>query len=475
MIPVARPNSRKVDPDFIAGRLGVWSSGTGPLYRQLAAALGDLARSGELRHGDLLPPERSLAKVLAVSRGTVVAAYELLRETGNIERRQGSGTRIVGHGPGIDRRQIVPAKGDPLFEHVPTAIDLLKAIPDIAPRVLAVADRFDLHPHLGSLGAVEPCGLPALRSLLAERYTRQGLPTSTEQIIVTTGAQQAISLTLALLVGPDDVVLTEYTTWPGLADTVRRLGGRVHGIRMDEHGIDVGALAAAIDRLRPALIALNPHHHNPTGSRLSNERRRTVAALAADYAIPLIEDRVAATLAFDGVVPEPLVVLRPDVNAFVIDSVSKTAWAGLRVGWVRADQQAIHELRSMKTLNDMTTAIPSQLIALSVLDELDDIIADRVEQLRRRSAVLVSELADRLPDWELPVIRGGLSLWARPAPRLGGCVRPLRRPVRGGRRRWPRVHRVADRRRPHPAPLHDVRAGTPRGSQASCRRRGQRS
>ena len=118
----------------------------------------------------------------------------------------------------------------------------------------------------------------AAHRCIAERYTRQGLPTSTEQIIVTNGAQQAISLTLALLVGPDDVVLTEYTTWPGLADTVRRLGGRVHGIRMDEHGIDVDALAAAIDRLRPALIALNPHHHNPTGSRLSSERRRAVAA-----------------------------------------------------------------------------------------------------------------------------------------------------------------------------------------------------
>jgi DNA-binding transcriptional MocR family regulator len=466
----SRPNSGKVDPEFLAGRLGVWSNGSGPLYRQLAAAINSLVHSGELHHGDLLPAERSLATLLSVSRGTVVAAYELMRESGVIERRQGSGTRISGHGPGVDRRRVIAAKGDPLFEHVPTAIDLLKAIPEVSPRVLLLADRLDLRANIGALGSVEPCGLAALRARIAERYQRQGLATSAEQIMVTSGAQQAIALSLSLLVGPDDVVLTEHTTWPGLADTVRRLGGRVHGIRMDERGVDVDAVASAIDRLRPSLIALNPHHHNPTGSRLSSDRRRAVTDLAADYAIPLIEDRVAEPLAFDGVRAGPLAALRPDSNVLVIDSISKTAWAGMRIGWVRADQQAIHALRSLKALTDITPAIPSQLLAMAVLDELDDIIAERVDQLRRRSAVLVGELADRLPDWELPTVRGGLSLWARlPHGSAGAFARYAARfgvAVAGGRE-FTASQTVDDHIRiPFTAPEPLLRDGVTRLSQA---------
>ena len=90
--------------------------------------------------------------------------------------------------------------------------------------MLVLADQLDLRANIGALGSVEPCGLAALRARIAERYQRHGLATSAEQILVTNGAQQAIALSLAMLVGPDDVVLTEHTTWPGLADTVRRFG-----------------------------------------------------------------------------------------------------------------------------------------------------------------------------------------------------------------------------------------------------------
>jgi DNA-binding transcriptional MocR family regulator len=138
-----------------------------------------------------------------------------------------------------------------------------------------------------------------------------------------------------------------------------------------------------------------------------------LADIAADYGIPIIEDRVAAPLAFDGVVAPSLAELRPDANSFVVDSLSKTAWAGLRIGWVRADHQAIHELRSLKALTDLMPPMPSQLLALSVVDELDEIIADRVVELRHHAEVLVEHLHDRLPEWELGHVRGGLLLWAR--------------------------------------------------------------
>ncbi len=235
-------------------------------------------------------------------------------------------------------------------------------------------------PHMSSLNSFEPSGIArAAQPHRRPVRPRRGAAPRPEQVLITNGAQQSITLALALLVGPDDVVLTEHTTWPGLADTVRRLGGRLHGIRMDDARHRRRGSRGGHRRLRPALIAVNPHHHNPTGTRLS---ART-AAHARRHRRRLRDTRSSRIgspppLAFDGVVAPPMASLRPDANVFVIDSLSKTAWAGLRIGWVRADQQAIHELRSLKALSDLMPPMPSQLLALPVLDELDEIIADRV-------------------------------------------------------------------------------------------------
>lgn len=396
----------------MAGRLGHWSNGRGPLYRQLADALGELIATGELHHDDRLPPERAFAIALAVSRGTVVAAYELLRERGTVERRQGSGTRVIAQAAAA-ARYYAAATTDPLFENVPEAIDLLKACPDIAPRFLDIADRHRLSSDARFIESKEPAGIPPLREGIAKRYSDDGLPTTPEQILVTNGAQQAITLITWLFVKSGDTVVTEFTTWPGLVDATRQVGGRVHGIPMDEHGIMIEPLTAAVERLRPTFIGLNPHHHNPTGSRLSPDRRRAVADLAADYGVPIVEDRVFTPIAFDGNVPPPLAVHRPEANIFVVDSLDKAAWSGLRIGWVRADPQAIHQLRSLKAIIDLWSPIPSQLLAVQAIDELDAILRERIDELRPRAAFFIDELRHRLPEWELAPVRGGFIVWAR--------------------------------------------------------------
>lgn len=412
MIAATRANSHRMATKALAGRLGAWATGSGPLYRQLAEAIGELIGDGELHRDDQLPPERPFAAELAVSRGTVAAAYERLQEMGLVSRRQGSGTRVSG----TDMVAAPPSTkliGGPLFERVPRAIDLLKAIPAIAPRVELIAADGSILPPPGWSDTVEPAGLLELRSRIADRYERDGLPTSPEQILVSSGAQQGLLLSLSLLVTRGDIVICEFTTWPGLTDTIRRLGGRIHAVGMDDHGLDVDELRSAVQRLRPACIAINPHHHNPTGTRLAPDRRAEVVDIAGDYGVPLIEDRVVAPLAFDRNVPPPLAALRPDANTFVVDSLSKTAWAGLRIGWVRADQQAIHQLRSLKTLDDQMSSLPSQMLAIAIVDELEEIIAERIDQLRGRATVLGDAVADRLPDWTTNTVRGGLVTWSK--------------------------------------------------------------
>jgi DNA-binding transcriptional MocR family regulator len=263
------------------------------------------------------------------------------------------------------------------------------------------------------LTSTEPAGIAPLRHAIAQRITAEGLPTTAEQVLVTAGAQQGIVLVAQLLVKPGDAVITEAVTWPGLADTIRRLGGRVVGVPMDAHGVIVDELVAAIERFRPAFIGLNPHHQNPTGTRLSSERRQAVADAAADYCVPLVEDRVAASIAFDGFVPPPMAARRPLAPGIVLDSINKAAWSGLRIGWVRADSQSINDLRSSRALADLFSPIPSQLMALAALGDLDAILRDRVAQLSQRATVLQDELAQHLPDWELDPVRGGMVCWAR--------------------------------------------------------------
>ncbi len=412
MAEIWSANRRKLDASDLARRLGQWPTGSGPLYVQLAGDLRRMVEAGELGDGDRLPAERALAAELSVSRGTVVSAYELLGNDGFVTRRQGSGTVVSASSPSFATPG-EPPQGEALYEYPRHSVDMLLAVPEITPKVLEVIQQVRLEATPELLDSSEPMGIAPLRVAIAERLSRGGLPTTADQILVTNGAQQAVALVVGLMVGPGDVVLTEATTWPGLVDLVRLRGGRVHGVAMDHDGVIVEDLVASIDRLRPALIGLNPHHHNPTGSRLAAHRRPLVADAVADYGIPLLEDRVVASLAFDGNVAAPLSSLRPDGKHFVADSINKVAWPGLRIGWIRADAQAIARLRSAKAAMDLFAPLPSQLMALAVLEHLDDICAERVAQLEHRAGVLAAALSAQLPTWRQYPVRGGLVAWVQ--------------------------------------------------------------
>lgn len=395
-----------MDSDRLTSQLSTWSAGSGPLYRQLADAIGGLVANGDLRDAELLPPERHLAAALSTSRSTIVAAYDLLRERGVVERRQGSGTRVVG--PQLATSVGQDFKTAPLFVPGAEIATLLKAIPDALPdlgiMLPADANVYDV---------VDPEGLVELRVAIADRYTRQGLPTTPDSIVVTHGAQQAISLVLSALCGPGDVVLVEECTWPGLADVVARQGGRCFGVRMDDGGIDTTELRAAVERLRPVAIALNPHHHNPTATRLLPHRRREVADIAADFGVTVIEDRVAATLAFDGVVPLPIAAHRRDAPTATVESLSKTIWPGLRIGWLRAAPDLVRQVRMAKAIDDQFCSIPSQYLAIGLLERADELIARRVDQLHRRALVAHDTIRRVLPDWDVRMPDGGLVLWPK--------------------------------------------------------------
>jgi DNA-binding transcriptional MocR family regulator len=409
----------------LADLLGRWPAADGPLYRLLAARIARLADTGELPAGLRLPPERDLATALSVSRNTVAAAYQLLRDEGMAESRQGAGTRIVPHRttPAAVHRANGFFSG--LLETSVLDADLSLAAVDCAPQVAAaLADPATV------LGAVPggsqavtgtsgyfPLGLPALRAAIAGHLTeRLGLPADPAQVIVTTGGQQALDLLIRCEVLPGQPVVVEDPTFPGALDALYRAGARVIGIPAGA-GLDLDRLEHVVRTHRPGMVYLVPAHHNPTGLVMPAGHRRRVARLAAAHPDTLfVDDMTLAELPLgDDAPPPPLAALAPrQPNLVSVGSLSKLYWGGLRTGWVRGGAGLIARVAAAKAAADLGSAAFPQAIAAALLnDRHDDIAKWRREWLRARHDALAEALRAALPGWTWPKPDGGLTLWVR--------------------------------------------------------------
>lgn len=401
--------NQRVDGDRLATMLGHWSSGDGPLHRQLTSAISALIDNGILRHGDVLPPERRLADALAVSRGTVVKVYGQLAGDELVTRQQGSGT-VVSTSPVSTPVSGAPL-GSPLFERNDTSIELLTALPGPLPRAIEIASNPRLERYEQYLARDEPAGIQPLRERIAQHVTAEGLPTRASEVLVCAGAQQGIALVNQLFVSTGEYVLTEEWTWPSVIDGVTSRGGRVHGVTIDDGGVVPSALQTDIEHFRPAMISLNPHHHNPTGSRSDDARRAEIARMAAAYGVVLVEDRANAHIAYDGQVAPPFGSYGAGGQEIVIGSINKVAWPGFRIGWVRADAQIVAKLRELRALADLASPVPVQIAAIDVLEVWDELVAERVALVIERRDTLFDACAEFLPDWRAQRPRGGLVSW----------------------------------------------------------------
>jgi DNA-binding transcriptional MocR family regulator len=400
-------------PIDLGERLGRWSSGRGPLPVLLSARLRRLIDEGELQPGEPLPPDRALAAALAVGRSTVVAAYEELRREGRIVRRQGSGTRVAGAALGGAVRPPRPTTGAPVFLHLleprDGVIPLACAAPSAPPPELVEAYAAMLPRLAATAGDIGyyPAGHPALRQAVADRYAALGIATGPERILVTGGAQQALSLLASALLVPGDRVLAEAPTYPGALEAFRGETAAAVGLP-----IGLTGLRAAVREHRPALAYVIPTFHNPTGFVLPLLPRRALAETAVAAGVPLIDDEVLSELGFPGEpVPPPLAAFAGSVIS--VGSLSKVAWGGLRIGWVRAPGPLIARLTRLQVVGTLGGNVPAQLAAAELLPRLGPLIARQAAQREARHDHLRAELARHLPDWEAPPVRGGQTLWVR--------------------------------------------------------------
>ncbi|RDI49220.1 aminotransferase-like domain-containing protein [Nocardia mexicana] len=393
-----------MEPIELTDRLGRWSAGRGPLYVLLAGRLRTLIEDGELPPSTPLPPDRVLAKALAVGRSTVVAAYDLLGAEGRVVRRQGSGTRVAGPGPAARPDTTHSPAFLQLLEPESGVIALACAAPQHPPPEVADAYRRIL-PRLASIDddiGYHPNGHLVLRKAIADRYRARGVPTTPEQILVTGGGQQALSLIARAFLRPGDRVLVEAPTYPGALEAFRESAAVLEG-----RPIGLGKVSPA------ALAYVVATYQNPTGAVLSGLSRQVLVESAAAAGVPLVDDEVLADLGFPGSDPAPPPLAAHDDAVVTLGSLSKIVWGGLRIGWVRAPVAVIARLARLRAVHDLGGNVPAQLAAAELVSGLD-VLRDRIVRQRKECHdLLVSELAALLPEWDVPRVGGGQTLWVR--------------------------------------------------------------
>ncbi len=402
-----------------------WSAGKGPLHLKLAHAIMQATRKGMLNPGTRLPSERKLAAALNLSRTTVLAAYDALRESGWLESRAGSGTWISERSrevaEGRESAHAAATASSPLLgllAHGDQEDMVDFALGSPLPLRELPLELFTVPP--GEYSALVqdrlyyPLGLPVLRDAIARYYAKAGLPTRAEQILVTNGAQQAIALCAALFLQRGDAALVEDPGYFGALDAFRAAGARLFSLPVESDGVRPAVLRDRIAGTAARLVYLTPSYQNPTGALMPAGARREVARIAGEIGVPIIDDTTLAEVVLEGAAaPAIAVFAAAGAPVITIASLSKLLWPGLRIGWVRAPEPAIERLARVRSAVDLASPLVTQAIAVRLLAAIDEVRRLRRAQLKPRRDLAAALVREHLPEWRFRATAGGLFFWVR--------------------------------------------------------------
>lgn len=421
------------------------ASPTTPQYLRIAALVRDRIVAGDLQPGERLPPVRALATELHVGRHTVEEAYAELAAEGLIESRIGQGTFVAapypdqpgeaapppaapgwvsGHREPIVTREAISAH-QVLREALrpdrrPDQISFILGAPaaDLFPvgelqRALNAALREEGAEALG----YEPTeGYGPLRAAVARHLLGLGVHAAPDQVIMTSGAQQAIDLTLRALTTPGDYVVAESPTYLGILDACEANGVRLIGVPMDDEGMEVARLAPLLDTYHPKLLITIPNSHNPTGITMSLPRRRALLALAAEHRLPVMEEDAYGELRYGGQPAPRLRALPGGEEVIYVSSFSKVMLPGLRLGYLLASREVQSRVIFIKQASDRASGSLVQRAIFRCLESrrLRSYVQSVSRRCRERRDAMLAALEHHLPPgtrWTIP--DGGLYLWVR--------------------------------------------------------------
>jgi DNA-binding transcriptional MocR family regulator len=419
-----------------------------PLYQQIFDRIADRIRSGAFPAGFRLPPSRALAGALGTNRNTVVRAYEELLAAGFVESTVGRGTFVARSQPRtIDRSAPAGGPADP--GRAPVSLPWASLVArTVSAEPLARVERLQrsvipMSTDAINLARLEPgtdllpdelirrCtehvlrtaggkvlryaardGLPRLRGLIAEDLARQGVPAAAEDIVVTSGSQQAIDLVARTLLDPGQPFLVDESTYAGALNVFTAAGARLCAVPSDDEGPSLAALER-LGHIGAKGLYLMPNCHNPTGACISPPRREALVAWSRRFGVPLIEDDYVADLNLDGTAPPtPLRALDGDV--LYIGSFSKRLAPGVRVGFMVVPAALRPKVLLVRHAMDTGNSELLQHVLAEFLERgyLQAHLARTLPIYRRRRDALEAALTRHLPrglTWRRPV--RGLSLW----------------------------------------------------------------
>ncbi|MFN2592312.1 MAG: PLP-dependent aminotransferase family protein, partial [Candidatus Dormibacteria bacterium] len=282
----------------------------------------------------------------------------------------------------------------------------------LSPALLASANE-ELSSALQHHGYA-PHGYPPLQEAIAHHLTSRGLPTARSQVLVTNGAQQAISLAMAFFVQRGEAIALENPTYPGAIDAATSVGAQLISIPTGMDGARVSTIADILANRNPKLIYLNPSFHNPTGTVMPDPARAEVARLIERHQVVLIDDRAETELTMGREPPAPPIAAHaPEAPILTVGSMSKLFWGGLRVGWIRAPIPLLSRLTGFKAVLDLGTSLPGQVVATALLHDIEAVRRERREMIAPRLHLLEALLTELLPSWSWSRPKGGLVLWVR--------------------------------------------------------------
>ena len=322
-----------------------------PIYRQVYGKIKSAIHSRELSRGERLPPTRELAGLLGLNRTTVAAAYELLEAEGLIRGHVGRGSFVEGPAASPAVSHAAPRTGDaekldwealiPAEESsaAPTSragaarisfassrpSEMLFPLDEFRATCREVIDSAEAAQilQLGPAGGYGP-----LRRHLLEEARRRGTAGPDDDILITSGCQQAFDLMQRVLASHGETVLLEDPVYPGLRNVFLRGGARVAGVPVGEQGMDMDALARMIEKERPRLVVLTPNFQNPTGTTMPEAARRAVLAMARRAGVVVVEDDLYGELRYRGAEIPTLKRLDASGDTILLSSFSKDRVSG---------------------------------------------------------------------------------------------------------------------------------------------------
>jgi GntR family transcriptional regulator of abcA and norABC len=398
------------------------------LFRQAYDYIMTKIERGELKAHDKLPSIRLLAQDLKIHRLTVFRAYQLLKQNEKVYVKEKSGYYVSPDNPKeavSEHMDISPQTSSSLLKNslseiqqIPVTYQFSQSLidPNLLPNLYLseyVKKVFDIYPKLmGTYSSVQ--GDEELREFLSRYLMRNhSLQLTENDLLITTGGQQAIDLIARVYIKPMDYILVERPTYSAALDIFRQQGARFLPVDIYPSGYDLEKVEMLMKQYRPRIFYMNPTFHNPTGYTVPAAQRKLLVELAERYRCLLIEDDAIHEMYFDQPPPQPFFSYDTDGWVVYLRSFSKYISPGLRICAVIGRQSVIKPLIIAKSLADNGTPLVNQKIFLHYFES--ERMTQHLDKLRIalqiRKEIVEEELSVTGWSWVSP--KGGFNLWLK--------------------------------------------------------------